>query len=91
MDAKFYKENRSALYRNLKPSSMVLIFSGEELRKTNDEDYPFFANRNFVYLTGVEQKRSSLRCCRLRLFGSISANVRADTFAKTGGYCLFGY
>lgn len=60
MDAKFYKENRSALYRNLKPSSMVLIFSGEELRKTNDEDYPFFANRNFVYLTGVEQKESIL-------------------------------
>lgn len=60
MDAKFYKENRTALYRSMKPSSLVLIFSGEELRKTNDEDYPFFANRNFVYLTGVEQKESIL-------------------------------
>lgn len=39
---------------------MLAVFSGEELRKTNDEYYPFFAERNFVYLTGLECKNAVL-------------------------------
>ncbi len=38
----------------------MLFFSGENVRKTADENYPFFTNRNFLYLTGVKQEQSAL-------------------------------
>ncbi len=60
MKAAFYAENRKKLYRMMEPASLLLIFSGEEVRKTNDEYYPFFADRNFVYLTGLTCKSAAL-------------------------------
>ena len=44
----------------LKEGSLALFFSGSPIRKTSDEDYLFFADRNFVYLTGIEQKETVL-------------------------------
>jgi Xaa-Pro aminopeptidase len=44
----------------MEPGSISILFSGDAPRKTADEDYPFFANRNFVYLTGIEQQESIL-------------------------------
>lgn len=38
----------------------MLFFSGESVRKSADEDFPFFANRNFLYLTGIKQEQSVL-------------------------------
>ena len=38
----------------------MLFFSGESVRKTADEDFPFFTNRNFLYLTGIKQEQSAL-------------------------------
>ncbi|MCR4956620.1 MAG: aminopeptidase P N-terminal domain-containing protein [Lachnospiraceae bacterium] len=60
MEATFYKGNRTRLYEKLPEGSIVVIFSGEEIIKTNDEYYPFFADRNFVYLTGLEGKEEIL-------------------------------
>ena len=56
----FYAGNRQKLYNSLEPGSILILFSGVEIRKTNDEYYPFFAERNFVYLTGIDQKESIL-------------------------------
>ena len=60
MDKTFYINNRRSLAAPLAPGDLMLFFSGEGVRKTADEDYPFFANRNFLYLTGVKQERSAL-------------------------------
>ena len=60
MHSSFHADNRTRLYASLVPGTVLLIFSGDELRKTNDEYYPFFADRNFVYLTGIESKNSIL-------------------------------
>jgi len=38
----------------------MLFFSGESVRKSADEDFPFFTNRNFLYLTGIQQEQSAL-------------------------------
>jgi Xaa-Pro aminopeptidase len=38
----------------------MLFFSGESVRKTADEDFPFFTNRNFLYVTGIKQEQSVL-------------------------------
>ena len=60
MIKEFHIANRVNLYDSLHPNSLLILFSGVEVRKTNDEYYPFFADRNFVYLTGIEQKESIL-------------------------------
>lgn len=60
MEPQFYKGNRDAFMEKLEPGSLALFFSGSPVRKTADEDYGYFANRNFVYLTGMEQKDTIL-------------------------------
>ena len=60
MDKAFYMENRRALYAQLAPGSALVIFSGQAPRKTADEMYPFFADRSFVYMTGVEEENTIL-------------------------------
>lgn len=60
MKSSFHSGNRQRLYADMKPYSLLVMFSGEEIRKTNDEYYPFFADRSFVYLTGIQQKEAVL-------------------------------
>lgn len=63
MEKSFYSENRKTLYQNLDTGSLAVLFSGQAPRKTADEYYPFYANRNFVYMTGVEQNGCVLFAC----------------------------
>ena len=60
MESTFFRNNRDKLYAMLPEGSMIAIFSGKDIIKTNDEYYPFFADRNFVYLTGIECKEAVL-------------------------------
>ena len=60
MKPEFYKENRDNFAARLKPGALALFFSGEIQRKSSDDDYPWYASRNFVYLTGIEQHDSVL-------------------------------
>ena len=55
MNASFHTGNRKRLYEAMKPASLLVMFSGEDVRKTNDEYYPFYTDRNFYYLTGLDQ------------------------------------
>ena len=54
MDKSFHTGNRQRLYAAMKPASLLVMFSGEDIRKTNDEYWPFFTDRNFYYLTGLD-------------------------------------
>lgn len=60
MKKEYYEGNRKRLFDLLPVGSAAVYFSGEEVCKTNDEAYAFFAERNFLYLTGVTQKESVL-------------------------------
>lgn len=60
MNKEFHKSNREELYKSLQPGSIAILYSGQASRKTGDEYYPFFANRSFVYMTGIEQEHSIL-------------------------------
>ena len=64
MNATDYLSNRQRFYKSLNPGDLLAVFSGTELRKTNDEYYPFFAARNFVYLTGLQCKEAALLAWR---------------------------
>lgn len=60
MKKEFHQENRQSLYSSMEPGSLAILFSGHAPRKTGDEYYPYFANRSFVYMTGIEQEDSIL-------------------------------
>ncbi len=60
MDQQFFSENRRKIAAQTMDKDVLLFFSGESIRKTADEDFPFFTNRNFLYLTGIKQERSVL-------------------------------
>lgn len=60
MDKSFHTENRQKITAKLAAGDIMLFFSGENVRKTADENYPFFTNRNFLYLTGIKQEQSAL-------------------------------
>jgi Xaa-Pro aminopeptidase len=60
MDKLFYIENRRKMVAQMGENDVMLFFSGEGVRKTADENYPFFTNRNFLYLTGLKQEQSAL-------------------------------
>ena len=60
MDREFFMENRKALYNMTEEKGLLLLFSGHAPKKTNDENYPFFADRNYMYFTGVHQENTIL-------------------------------
>ena len=60
MQKSYYVNNRKRLYQHMDAGSLLAIFSGEELWKCGDEYFPFFADRNFVYLTGLKCKSAVL-------------------------------
>ena len=60
MKTEFHLGNRKRLYDMLPAGSLLVLFSGNQIIKTNDEYYPFFADRSFVYLTGLECKEAVL-------------------------------
>lgn len=56
MNKDFHIGNRQRMYKQMKDHSLLVLFSGMEVRKTNDEYYPFYTDRNFLYLTGLDSK-----------------------------------
>ncbi|MEL7660565.1 aminopeptidase P N-terminal domain-containing protein [Acetobacterium wieringae] len=51
----FYLENRRKMAEQLENNSLAILFSGREIAMTEDASYPFFANNNFYYLTGIRE------------------------------------
>ncbi len=54
------KNRRERLFAKMKENSAMLLFSGVGKICSEDEDYPFQSNRNFFYLTKIEQDHSAL-------------------------------
>lgn len=55
MNAAFFQKNRQKLFRELEPGQGVLLFSGKAPKKSADEAYPYTPNRNYYYLTGIDE------------------------------------
>lgn len=60
MDQSFYVGNRNRIYEDMQTGELMVLFSGVPIHKSADAFYPFYANRNFVYLTGIEQANTVL-------------------------------
>lgn len=55
-----YKQRRQRVFNNLIDGSMVLLYSNVAPKKSADQTYPYEVNRNFYYLTGIDQEDSYL-------------------------------
>ena len=55
MKKEYYSGNRKQVLQEMKNASLAVFFSGDEIRRSADENYEFFGNRNFLYLTGIEE------------------------------------
>lgn len=60
LPASFFASNRQKLLDRLPERALAVLFAGRAVAMSVDDLYPFFANRNFFYLTGVEQEESVL-------------------------------
>lgn len=49
-----YRQNRERFAAALPDCTAALLFSGEGKAMSRDSEYRFFADRNFFYLTGLE-------------------------------------
>lgn len=51
-----YSKRRKELLNSIETDGTVVLFSGLSINKSEDESYPFSVNRNFYYLTGLEEE-----------------------------------
>ena len=56
MKKEVFIKNRDNLANLLENNSLVILFAGEAFFKSADEKYKFKPNRNFYYLTGVNEE-----------------------------------
>ena len=54
------RDRREKLFALMKENSAAVIFAGAAKISTADEFYPFISNRNFFYLSNIEQENSIL-------------------------------
>lgn len=59
-DRNYFLNNRARFFDELEDNTITVLFSGTSKKKSADQFFPFFANRNFFYLTGIEQEGSVL-------------------------------
>lgn len=56
MNKDVYIKNRNKFMNNMEDNSIVVLFAGNAPKKTGDELYRFTPNRNFYYLTGIDEE-----------------------------------
>lgn len=57
MNKEFFTKNRKKLEEKLDNDSILLLFAGTAPYKSADELYQFIPNRNFYYLTGIDESK----------------------------------
>lgn len=60
MNNNVFKNSRKNLANMIKDNSIVVMIAGEAKYKSADERYPFTPNRNFYYLTGINEENDIL-------------------------------
>jgi len=60
IDKNEYALRRSKLFNALDDNSVTILFCGQGRKRSGDENYDFIPNKNFYYLTGIDQENSIL-------------------------------
>lgn len=60
MIKEFFIKNREKYVNNVEVNSLTVLFSGNVYQKSADSDFPFEVDKNFYYLTGINQANCKL-------------------------------
>ena len=60
IDSGLFKHNRSNYIKNLKPNSIAVFHSNDEMPSNADQYHPFKQNSDLFYLTGIDQEDTTL-------------------------------
>ena len=63
INKEMYIRNRAKLVSELKPGSLAIINSNDEMPRTGDQTYIFRQNSDMFYLTGLDQEKCILTLC----------------------------
>ncbi len=61
--ARMYVDNRARLVQMMKPDSMAIILSNDEMPRTGDQTFLYRQNSDMFYLTGLDQEKCILTLC----------------------------
>ncbi|WP_297633697.1 aminopeptidase P family protein [uncultured Clostridium sp.] len=76
MKKNVFELNRKKLIEKLDDNSLLILLAGEAPKKTADEQYEFTPNRNFYYLTGINEEKHIL------VISKIDGEVTEKMFIK---------
>jgi Xaa-Pro aminopeptidase len=71
-----FKSRRELLLAEMPLDSMIVLFSGKGVKRSADADYPFTVNRNFAYLTNIDEPDAVLVMVKLRHRTSTTLFIR---------------
>lgn len=60
INPELFTNNRKQFSSKLKPNSMAIFYSNDEMPKSGDQFYPFQQSSDFFYLSGIHQEKSVL-------------------------------
>lgn len=60
IDSKLFIENRKKFTALLRPKSMAIFNSNDEMPRNGDQNYPFRQNSDLFWLSGIDQEQSIL-------------------------------
>ncbi|MGL5647188.1 MAG: aminopeptidase P N-terminal domain-containing protein, partial [Clostridium sp.] len=76
MKKEVFELNRKRLIEKLDDDSILILLGGEAPKKTADEKYGFTPNRNFYYLTGLNEEKHII------VISKINGEVTEKMFIK---------
>lgn len=76
MKNEVFELNRRRLVEKLDDNSLLILFAGNAPKKTADEKYQFTPNRNFYYLTGINEED------HIFVMEKSNGNITAKMFIK---------
>lgn len=60
IDNSLFVENRKRFTEQMKPNSIAIFVSNDEMPRNGDQDFPFRQSSDFFWLTGIDQAKSIL-------------------------------
>ena len=60
MNSNLFIKNRQKIFKMMENNSVFILFASKAPRKSGDETYNFTPNRNFYYLTGIDEEHDIL-------------------------------
>ncbi len=91
MNKKFYIKVRERVADLLPAGSAMILFAGKDVRESEDQSYEFCINRNFYYLTGVNEQNDIFVMIKEenKIHNIMFINKYDELFAKWNGRKMF--